>query len=79
MLFKILAFFAVLIAIYLIFFKTRLKRDVKGGAKKEDKDAQNFVECKKCGTFIEAKDAVISGGGYVCQECMQCENKGHKG
>ena len=51
MLFKILAFFAVLIAIYMIFFKTRVKRGVKGGAKKEDKEAQNFVECKKCGTL----------------------------
>ena len=71
MLFKILAFLAVLIAIYLIFFKTR----VKGGAKKEDKEAQNFVECKKCGTFIEAKDAVISGGGYVCSECMQSKKE----
>ena len=67
MLFKILAFLAVLIAIYLIFFKTR----VKGGAKKEDKDAENFVECKKCGTFIEAKDAVISGGGYICEDCIK--------
>jgi len=67
MLFKILAFLAVLIAIYLIFFKTRVKR----GVKKEDKDAENFVECKKCGTFIEAKDAVISGGGYVCEDCIK--------
>ena len=67
MLFKILTFLAVLIAIYLIFFKTR----VKGGAKKEDKDAENFVECKKCGTFIEAKDAVISGGGYICEDCIK--------
>jgi hypothetical protein len=67
MLFKILAFLAVLIAIYLIFFKTRVKR----GAKKEDKEAQNFVECKKCGTFIEAKNAVISGGGYICEDCIK--------
>jgi len=67
MLFKILVFLAVLIAIYLIFFKTRVKR----GVKKEDKEAENFVECKKCGTFIEAKDAVISGGGYVCQDCIK--------
>ena len=71
MLFKILVFLAVLIAIYLIFFKTRVKR----GVKKEDKDAENFVECKKCGTFIEAKDAVISGGGYVCPECMQSKKE----
>ncbi len=71
MLFKILAFLAVLIAIYLIFFKTRVKR----GVKKEDKEAENFVECKKCGTFIEAKDAVISGGGYVCRECMQSKKE----
>ena len=70
MLFKILAFLAALIAIYLIFFKTRVKRGVKG-AKKEDKEAQNFVECKKCGTFIEAKDAVISGGGYICEDCIK--------
>jgi|GEM_PF-136625 len=75
MLFKILVFLAVLIAIYLIFFKTRVKRGVKGGAKKEDKEAENFVECKKCGTFIEAKDAVISGGGYVCPECMQSKKE----
>ena len=67
MLFKILAFLAVLIAIYLIFFKTRVKR----GVKKEDKDAENFVECKKCGTFIEAKNAVISGGGYICEDCIK--------
>ena len=71
MLFKILVFLAVLIAIYLIFFKTRVKR----GVKKEDKEAENFVECKKCGTFIEAKDAVISGGGYVCPECMQSKKE----
>ena len=67
MLFKILVFLAVLIAIYLIFFKTRVKR----GAKKEDKEAENFVECKKCGTFIEAKDAVISGGGDICEDCIK--------
>ena len=67
MLFKILAFFAVLIAIYLIFFKTRVKR----GAKKEDKEAQNFVECAKCGTFVEAKQSVLSGGKYVCKECIK--------
>ena len=71
MLFKILVFLAVLIAIYLIFFKTRVKR----GVKKEDKEAENFVECKKCGTFIEAKDAVISGGGYVCRDCMQSKKE----
>ena len=75
MLFKILAFLAVLIAIYMIFFKTRVKRDVKGGEKKEDENAQNFVECKKCGTFIEAKDAVISGGGYVCRDCIQSKKE----
>ena len=71
MLFKILAFLVVLIAIYLIFFKIRVKRGVKGGAKKEDKEAQNFVECKQCGTFIEAKNAVISGGGYICEDCIK--------
>ena len=59
----------------MIFFKTRVKRGVKGGAKKEDKDAENFVECKKCGTFIEAKDAVISGGGYVCRDCIQSKKE----
>ena len=71
MLFKILAFFAVLIAIYMIFFKTRVKRGVKGGAKKEDKEAENFVECAKCGTFVEAKQSVLSGGKYVCKECIK--------
>ena len=70
MLFKILVFLAVLIAIYLIFFKTRVKRGVKG-AKNKDEDAQNFVECAKCGTFVEAKQSVLSGGKYVCKECIK--------
>ena len=71
MLFKILAFLAVLIAIYMIFFKTRVKRGVKGGARKDESEAENFVECAKCGTFIEAKQSVLSSGKYVCKECMK--------
>nr|WP_315059358.1 PP0621 family protein [uncultured Campylobacter sp.] len=67
MLFKILAFLAVLIAIYVLFFKNR----IKNGTKKDDGEAENFVECAKCGTFVEAKQSVLSSGKYVCKECMK--------
>ena len=67
MLYKILAFLAVLTAIYVLFFKNR----TKNGTKKDDSEAENFVECAKCGTFVEAKQSVLSGGKYVCKECIK--------
>ena len=59
---KILIFLAILLAVYIVFFKMK---------KRGDKEAQNFVECAKCGTFVEAKQSVLSGGKYVCKECIK--------
>ncbi|MCD8213747.1 MAG: hypothetical protein LUC34_06855 [Campylobacter sp.] len=59
---KILVFLAILLIIYIVFFKLK---------KRGDKDAQNFVECDKCGTFIDIKEAVLSGGKYICKDCIK--------
>lgn len=39
--------------------------------KKDNKKIDSFVECEKCGTYIDAKDAIISSGKYVCKECVK--------
>ena len=65
MLFKILAFLAVLILIYMAFFKKRKKSN------DNSKEIENFVECDECGTFVEVKEAVLKSGKYVCDECVK--------
>ncbi|QKF61649.1 PP0621 family protein [Campylobacter curvus] len=61
---KILIFLAILLAIYIVFFKMK---------KRGDKEAQNFVECAKCGTFVDMKETVLSSGRYICKECIKDE------
>ncbi len=67
MLLKLLVFIAVIAAL-VYFFWIKPKKDAKNAA---NKDAENFVECEKCGTFISVKDAVLSEGKYVCKECLK--------
>ena len=60
MLFKILIFSVIILAIYIVFFKNKVKKNVS-------KNIENFVECKKC----DIKDAIISSSGYICSECVK--------
>lgn len=62
---KILALAVVLLLVYIVFFKNR-KKDAT-----ETKEIENFVECKKCGTFVEVKEAVLSSGKYICKDCIK--------
>jgi hypothetical protein len=64
MLFKILIFSVIILAIYIVFFKNKVKKNVS-------KNIENFVECKKCETFVDIKDAIISSSGYICSECVK--------
>lgn len=58
----------IIIAIVYFFILPRFKRP-----KNSDKKIQNFVECKKCGTFIDIKESVIKNGDYICKECINKE------
>lgn len=61
---KILTLIIVLLLIYIAFFKNRKKQD-------DTKQVQNFVQCEKCDTFVEAKEAVLSSGKYICKDCIK--------
>lgn len=54
----------IIIAIIYFFILPRFKKE-----KNKDKQVQNFVECKKCGTFIDIKESILSNGEYICKEC----------
>ncbi|MDO5045469.1 PP0621 family protein [Campylobacter sp.] len=62
---KILALAVVLLLVYIVFFKNRKKEA------SETKETQNFVQCSKCDTFVEVKDAVLSSGKYICKDCIK--------
>ncbi|MGG7048754.1 MULTISPECIES: PP0621 family protein [unclassified Campylobacter] len=65
MLGKILTLIIVGVIIYVVFFKILRKKD------ETNKEIENFVECEKCGTFVATKDAVLSGGKFICRECIK--------
>jgi len=70
---KILAFLAIIVVIYMVFFKNRKKGDSeKKGGSKEDL----MVECKKCGTYVSSHEAFIKDGSFFCsEECMNTKDK----
>lgn len=73
MLGKILLLVAIIGIIYFFIlpkFQKSGKKSVSKGEDKNEKGTQNFVECYKCSTFIDVKDAVISTNGYICSECL---------
>ncbi len=72
MLLKILGFIAAAILIYVFFFKNKRKEEILN--QKKESDADTMVECKKCGTFVSHKDAIITHGQFFCcKECARIE------
>lgn len=80
MIFKILVALLVLLAMYLLFFKTGRgdEQQISSKKKRRDKrasspDEEVMLECHKCGTFISNKEAIIgTKGEYFCsRECLQ--------
>lgn len=69
MIFKFLAFAAVLFLVYLVFFKKGRETNIK--EKKNEEITDTLIECPKCGTFTSKDDAILSNGKYFCsQECL---------
>ena len=74
MIFKFLAFAAVIFLIYIVFFKKNRESSIKGKDKsgKYDEITDTLVECPKCGTFASKDDAILSNGKYFCsKECLR--------
>jgi uncharacterized protein len=72
MVFKVLAFIAVLFVIYLLFFKKSRETEINNKKRaKEDKIEDVMEECPTCKTYISKKEAILSNGKYFCsKECL---------
>ena len=75
MIIKVLALIAVLVTVYLLFFKATRKENTQSRQKKEkpskkELDGDTMIECAKCSTFISTKEAIIKDGKFFCsREC----------
>ena len=65
---------AVLIAlVYFVFIKKKPLpgENNKPKSKKDKLNEDDMVECKKCGTYITLKEALLKEGQYFCSdECL---------
>jgi uncharacterized protein len=63
--FKLLFFAGAIVAVYFLFFK---KKNISHTSNEPDP----MIACTKCGTYVDAKEALISQGKYYCcQECLK--------
>ena len=71
---KWLLVIAVVGLVYFFFIKKKpLPEEGKTPKKKKEKfDEDDMVECKKCGTYISLKEALLRDGNYFCSdECLK--------
>jgi uncharacterized protein len=68
---KIIAIVAVLLLVYMLFFKNNRQKDVK----KDDTPDQLedvMVECPTCSTYVSKDEAILSNGKYYCSSnCLR--------
>lgn len=76
MMLKIGALLAILLVIYLVFFKT--SRNTGETQPKEKRrptkqnDGETMIECAQCSTFTSNKEAIIKDGKFFCsRECAK--------
>lgn len=70
MIFKFMAFMAVLFLVYIVFFRKSRERNITD--KKNEEITDTMVECPKCKTYVSKDDAILSNGRYFCSsECLR--------
>ncbi len=70
MIFKLMAFMAVVFLVYLVFFKKNREKNIKD--KRNEEITDTMVECPKCKTYVSKDDAILSNGKYFCSsECLR--------
>jgi uncharacterized protein len=68
---KWLVVIGVIVAVYFFFIKKKPQVS-KNDKKQASNDAQEMVECAKCGVYVEVKEAILSNGKYYCSnECLR--------
>ena len=72
---KLLILAGLLYAVYFMYFKKT--NSINQKSKKDlDKTSETMVECKKCGTYISADEALIVDGNYFCsKECVDAYHR----
>jgi len=69
MLFKLIIFGFIGVAIYK-FFGGQLPSMPKPKNRAQKKlDEDTLVECSKCGTYVTIKESILINGKYYCDEC----------
>jgi len=59
--------------VYYFFIKSKpLSQEQSCDRKKDDKEAEEMLQCAKCGIYVEASEAILSNGKYYCSnECLK--------
>lgn len=72
MLLKIALFIAVVVLVYIFFFKNSRRDEIKKNNAKKAIEGETMVECKECSTYISHKEAIIKDGQFFCsKECAR--------
>lgn len=64
-------------AIYYFFIKKSApsaaqKSPKKDGGDRKSDEAEEMVECSRCGVYVEIEEAILSNGRYYCsKECLK--------
>lgn len=43
----------------------------KKNEEKKDRQVENFIECQRCKTFVDIKEASLRDGKYYCKDCKE--------
>jgi|FLOH01.1.fsa_nt_gi uncharacterized protein len=75
MILKLLLVAAVIVIVYVMFFKQKSVVNTKQANKKTNKTepANELVQCPTCEVYIEIEEAILSGSSYYCSS--ECINK----
>ncbi len=69
---KILLLIFLVIGVYYFVRKVGVKNTQGSDLKQTKIKEEIMLECKKCGTYISSKEAIISNGEYYCsKECLK--------
>jgi len=70
---KFLLFVGVIVGVYYVFFAK--KKPIK--APENDISLEEaMIPCASCGTYVQAKEALMSSGKYYCcSECLKNKDK----
>lgn len=66
---KLLLFVGLITTIYYLFFA---KKKSLTSSRNDDPTEEAMIPCTMCGTYVQAKEALMSSGKYYCSpECLK--------